>query len=869
MKTLIGCIVSVILLSSSASGGESGPPSGGKEILNGRTYWRFFVTRKPPMVTAEALKLAGKSGEAKAPPKLQNRHSSAPPPAAWPSADFDDHGWPRSRVKWIGPQMSSRAHTFRISMRGKFHVENPGSVSGLQLKINYRGGVVAYLNGKEVARKNIPAGEIKADTPAELYPNEAWVDSGGKAHSHRKKAPALRDRSLGPVKLESSLLRKGTNVLAVEIRRSDFHPVAMKWRDYGHPPTFERWTPVGVQRIVLSATGGGFTPNAARPAGVQVWVRDRNDYMTPDDYGDPTEALYPVRLVGARNGSYCGQIGVGSDAALKGVKVTPSALKGPGGEIPAENVTVLYGLFGDKRKPWCDNLIDTPPAEVPARTIPGSPARRGAPAVPAEKVGAVQPVLIRVKVPEEAKPGEYKGSVSVAAGGKTVSVPVVLGVADWTVPDPRDFRLYVDLYQSPESVAMQYEAKMWSEEHWKLMEKSWELLGRAGNKLVLVNAAMETQFGNPQSTIYLVKKPGGGWDYDFTNFDRLMNMALKHCGQIDHVGLQVWHVGNIKKTGSGWGASPLDQTVELTVKDPKTGAFSRYKVPKFDTEESKEFWKPYLAAVDARVRKLGLKDALCVGILMDSLPSKDLFKTFDEIWPGGGKSRWMRGCHVSTSATRPSPPHKRSSDGLIVLQEYCYGGGVRNPKFSEARNYPGVYYFRASNENRVALSMYLAFGDFALWKGTKGVGRICLDYWPVLGKDQGKPDGKIRGTLINRYPYSDCMQRRPTIIHMAWPGPKGAMPTMRLEAFIEGIQASEAVIVIAEAVEKHRAKLGDELAAKCEKLLADRSKARLLAWSQHTNRSYGNVVLHPTSQGWQELLRRTYQLAAEVTAKIK
>ncbi len=862
MKTSLPLLIIAVLFALPASGGES-PPSGATEILNGRTYWRFFVTRRPPMVTAEALKLAGKSGEAKAPPKLLNKYSSSPPPAAWPGPDFDDHAWPRSRIKWIGPQVSSRAHTFRISMRGKFHVENPGDVKGLSLELGYRGGVVVYLNGKEVARKHMPEGTLSDETPAELYPNEAWVDSGGKAHSHRKPEPASRNRSIGPVKLDASLLHKGTNVLAVEIRRSDFHPVAMKWRDHGHPPSYDRWTPVGVERIALSATGTGFTPNAGRPAGLQVWVRDRNDYMTADDYGDPTEALYPVRLVGARNGSYCGQIGVGSDAALKGVKVDPSALKGSGGEIPAANVTVLYGLIGDGRshKPWCDNLIDAPPAEVPVRSTPGSSARRGMPAVPPEKVGAVQPVLVRVKVPKDAKPGEYKGSVSVAAGGRTVSVPVVLSVADWVVPDPRDFRLFVDLYQSPESVAMQYKVEMWSEEHWKLLEKSWELLGRAGNKLVVVHAAEETQFGNPRGTVYWVKKPDGSYDYDFSVFDRYLEMAKRHCGKLDHVAVQVWHVGNTMKTGSGWGTSPLDQKVTVTVKNGS--GLESLRVPAFATEESRKFWKPFLAAVDRRIRDEGHGDALCLGILWDSIPKGALFKTFDEIWPGGGPSRWMRGCHVATSSTGPYPAVKRGP-GQIVLHEYCYGGGVRNPRFGEARNYPGVYYFRASNEHRVALSLYLAFGDYSLWKGTKGVGRICLDNWPVLKGKQGR-----LVDIINRYPYSDCMQRRPTISQMSWPGPEGAMPTMRLEAFIEGIQASEAVIVIAEALEKHRAKLGSDLAAKCEKLLADRSKARLLAWSQHENRSYGNVVLHPTSQGWQELSKRTYQLAAEVTARTK
>jgi hypothetical protein len=856
----IALVVSLCVWTCPLLAGENGKaPAGAKEILGAGSYWRYYVTRKPPVITPAACKAAGKSGSKAVSPRGLVKYTSAPPPENWAAPDHDDTAWPRSRPRAIFGQVSTRAHTHRVSLRGRFEVKGPASAGDLYLRLTYRGGVVVYLNGREVARRHMPKGKLTNEMSAELYPNSAWVDSSGKAHSHRKKGPKGRSRSLGPVKLDKSALRKGVNVLGIELWRTDFHPVAIRWRDKGHPPTFDRWVPIGLSAVSLSATDSGAVPNVGRPPGIQVWIRDRNDYMTADDYGDPNEARRPLKIVGARNGSYSAQLGIGSPTKFSAPKVTVSdleAVKGAG-SIPASQVTVLYGRMGTG---WCDAFHAQPPAEVPARNV--SPGRRMKP-VP---VGATLPVLVRVKIPRDAAPGDYRGEVTVSAGGQTVKRPVELSVADWVVPDPKDFRTYVDLYQSPETVAMKYRVEMWSEKHWKLMEKSWELLGRAGNKLVLVNAAMETQFGNPQSTIYLVKKPGGGWDYDFTNFDRLIKLALKHCGKIDHVGLQVWHVGNIKKTGSGWGASPLDQTVELTVKDPNTGKLSKYRVPKFDTAESKKFWKPYLAAVDARLKKLGAGDSLCVGILMDSLPSNALFSTFDEIWPGGGKSKWMRGCHVPTSQVRPYPPHKRSSAGLIVLQEYCYGGGVRNPKFSEARNYPGVYYFRASNETRVPLTMYMTFGDFSLYKGTKGVGRICLDFWPVL--KSGNTRRRRSANLINRYPYSDCMQRRPTITHMSWPAPDGAAPTARLEAFIEGIQDTEALIRVRSALEKNRGGLGAELAARCEKTLADRRAYQALAWTQYENRSYGRPVLHPHHYGWQDINRRLYQCAAEVAEKL-
>jgi IS5 family transposase len=46
--------------------------------------------------------------------------------------------------------------------------------------LGYRGGVVVYLNGKEVARGDMPEGPVTPETPALPYPDEAYLDADGK-----------------------------------------------------------------------------------------------------------------------------------------------------------------------------------------------------------------------------------------------------------------------------------------------------------------------------------------------------------------------------------------------------------------------------------------------------------------------------------------------------------------------------------------------------------------------------------------------------------------------------------------------------------------------------------------------------------------
>lgn len=532
MYRILACLM--LALCTASADAQPAPGPAATEILDVASCWRYHLMLRPPVVTAESFKAAGRpqTADTRCPQLAMNR-SSAPPPGGWAGPDFDDITWPRGLASEINTALTGKAHSFRASLRGKFNVTDPSSVGEVTLTVNYRGGLRVLLNGVEVARRNLPAGELGETTPGNLYPNSAWVDAAGKALSSQGKWPADRDHLLGPLKLPASAFRKGVNVLAIELRRSPFHPVALGWNDSGHPPTLDRWVPIGLLEAKLTATGKGIEPNVSRPKGLQVWTQDRNDRVTIHDRGDPTESLYPVKIVAARNGSWCSQLGVGSDGPIKGLSVKVSDLVQADGRatIAASQVTLLYGVGVPAKQLYDDRLAETPPAEVAVNAAAGA---------------AVMPVVVRVHVPAGAAPGDYRGRITVSAdGAAAATVPLDLHVSAWTLPDPKDYRTFASIYQSPDTVAMQYKVEMWSEQHWKLLERSWELLGRAGNNVAVVHAVEETQFGNPQSTIFWVKKPDGSYDWDFTAFDRYLKMAIKHCGRIDHVALQMVHVGNI------------------------------------------------------------------------------------------------------------------------------------------------------------------------------------------------------------------------------------------------------------------------------------------------------------------------------------
>ncbi len=857
--------VVLLVLSGPVLAGEAANvsvPSGAVEILNEKSFWRYHLTLRKPMVGKRLMKYNvsagwGLSSDASESPLLTDKD--------WMQPAYDDSSWPRTPTAMMVAHKTTRWSRMRYCMRARFQVNNPSAVGGLYLTLGYRGGVLVYLNGKEVARGHVPEGELKPDGEAEPHPLNAYATKEGHhqigdKERNRTHAPAevlaIRNRNLGPVALPSKLLKPGVNVLAIDLRRAPFGKHSLRWKKRLGKRCAPYFMHVDLRKIKLQATGGGALPNVKKAPGVQIWAVDANHRVSSLDYPDALggKSAEPVRIVAARNGTVCGQIGIAADKPVTGVSAKVSDLKGKGGVIPASAVTVLYGQTdganGYKKDIiFSDGLYTRPPAKP----------RAG-------RAGFAMPVVLRVAVPKGAKAGDYEGTASVSAGGKSVSIPIRVQVSDWVVPHAKDLRIHTSIYNSPETIADHYKVKMWSEEHWKLLDKSWQLLGRAGNELVVVPAAKETQFGNPESMIRYRKK-GNAWEYDFSILDKYLDMAVKHCGKLDHVALQIWF-------GGGYGPRKIkaDNKCTVSVVDEKGRITGEHRAPRFDTPDFVTFWKPLLAATQARLVKRGMPEALCVGILSDSTAPEAVLANFDKAFPGG-KARWMRGCHVSTRERAPYSAD-RKGHGSVVLHEFCYGAprvkpDEKLPPLWDYNRRPGAFYNRVpliTGEHHVTLASYRTFAERALYSSTRGIGRICLDYWYMAGATRTHYRNDSTKDYFNRYPHSCCFQRRPTITQMGWPGPEGAEPTVRFEAMVESLQAAEAVMHLSDAIDNRSAKIGAELEGRIRRFLARRVRTVFSIGGLRGNTRQGSNI-HAYPFGLRRMNRELYDLAAEVAGK--
>ena len=861
----LGVLLSVTCVFGAGEGGKRA-----ELIVGNRTVWRcHFVSRDPVVRIGKDLKdvwLYSYGGVWVVPSGKKSSWvlptlKSAAPARNWTASDFDDRMWTRVR----GPFFASHhGHAYckevegagyvnfeRISptlaamcVRGKFMVGDPAKAGDLKLSVAYRGGVVVYVNGQEIARASIPDAEKGRgiEAIAEDYPKEVFVKADGKIISWGYGDPRTchaqlqkRIRKLDDVTVPAKLLRKGVNVLAIAAHRAPYHESIVGRGRGGRGKGYViNWCTVGITDIRLTATGPGVTANVGRPAGLQVWNQDTDIRTSGSAYGDPCERLRPIRLVGARNGSFSGQVLVGSPGPLRGIRAVASRLKGPG-VIPASAARVRY-LLRDKGTGLPFEILSS---EVPAEVAGG-------------KGGAVMPVWVTVTVPADATPGDYTGVLTITVDGlEAVEVPVNLRVVDWVLPDSKEFVSHVGLTQSPESVAMRYKVPLWSPEHWKLVEESFALMGQAGADDVFITAIRRTHFGNEHGMIRWVKQADGTLKPDLSIAEKYLDLAIKHLGKVPVVCIYCWE----PFTGSVYGrrVSKQGRGMPYTVVDSATGKLEDATGPAWGSAEIRAFLKPVFAGMRVILKKRGMEGALMVGVAGDRRPKKNAVEDLRAVAP---EAKWVVQSHgradklfgqpvgyladVWNSPSAPDPGRKRLYGWKNPRRQTTFPRYGSNT-VGEIRTWSSLAKYRLSLEGMNAA-------------GIRGFGRMGADFWNVL-KARRRTYGKGRD-IIARYPESDWGQLYlgNSTSYVLAPGPRGALATVRFEMIREGAQDLEARVFLEKALldPARRARLGEKLAERCQRLLDDRVRAVIFAKASW--RFFSNS---------QDLRAKLYGLAAE------
>jgi hypothetical protein len=407
---------------------------------------------------------------------------------------------------------------------------------------------------------------------------------------------------------------------------------------------------------------------------------------------------------------------------------------------------------------------------------------------------------------------------------------------------------------------MKYGVPLWSDEHFRLIGRSFDYLGQVGNKTIFIPLICETHFGNSESMVRWIARPPGNRDqaaekytHDFSVFEKYLDLYVRRVGKPDVVCLYVWdHYAGGAHFGKDTG-EPGDP-IRVSRLDPKTGNVETIEGPVHGSPDSEAFWKPVMEGVRQRLHRRGVRDAsILVGIGSDNWPNKATVDLFRKVAP---YARWFVHAH--------SAPQELFGVEVGYLAHVWGVGTVPDPDRPPDNQWRRSYYY-GWNEPRLRtvfpryggktaflyppmwtdgpLGVYRAISEAALAANLRGIGRVGADFWPVLHDPRSRRDRP----LLNRYPGSNWHQLTVsnTAAALLYPGPNSPIPTVRFEMFREGVQEAEAKIFIEAALldGDKRAALGPQMAEICRKVLKDRVRAIL--------RAYPAKYQHIEPQGWQ------------------
>ena len=163
------------------------------------------------------------------------------------------------------------------------------------------------------------------------------------------------------------------------------------------------------------------------------------------------------------------------------------------------------------------------------------------------KARTTQPIWMNIWVPQSAKAGKYKGTLTVT--GKNASpmeLQIEVDVLNRTLPAPKDWAFHLDLWQNPYAVARYYNVPLWSRQHFDIMKPLMQQLANAGQKVITASVMHHPWAGQTEdpfdSMVFRMKKIDGSWVYDYTVFDRWVEfmMSLGIDRQINCYTLVPW-----------------------------------------------------------------------------------------------------------------------------------------------------------------------------------------------------------------------------------------------------------------------------------------------------------------------------------------
>lgn len=216
--------------------------------------------------------------------------------------------------------------------------------------------------------------------------------------------------------------------------------------------------------------------------------------------------------------------------------------------------------------------------------------------------GVIRGIWVQIDVPHDAAPGIYQGNVVVTAEGCAETMQkIILHVGEETLPSPDKWKIHLDLWQYPYSVARWHDVEPWSPEHFALLRPLMQRLAAAGQKCITTTVLDEAWNGQTYdaypSMVRWIRGRDGKMRYDYSALDAwvsFMHDEIGIRGQISCYTMIPWHL-------------------KVRFFDESTGRYDSIKaIP--GTPEYAALWAPFLKDFHAHMQQKGWAEKTCISI---------------------------------------------------------------------------------------------------------------------------------------------------------------------------------------------------------------------------------------------------------------
>lgn len=253
-----------------------------------------------------------------------------------------------------------------------------------------------------------------------------------------------------------------------------------------------------------------------------------------------------LELTGVKNEQISAQIALGSKRDISSISIEIDNLSNQEGDVLNHNdINVRMVKYIPVQRARSEYVWSPKLETIIGEGVSGtmSPNIVGDPLIEIDTISLpayrAQPVWLTFKIPENISSGTYQGNIHINSNEfEKIKYRIKLTVLDNKLPNPKDYKFYLDLWVNPSVIADYYKLEHWSDEHWKMISKYLKDYASRGGKSITttithepwrkpwLNNSTRSQIAyGYKSMVQWTKNKNGNWVFDYSIFDKYVETA--------------------------------------------------------------------------------------------------------------------------------------------------------------------------------------------------------------------------------------------------------------------------------------------------------------------------------------------------------